>query len=344
MPQQFHEFKSIQILRGVAATSVVYFHIGASPNFGMFGIDIFFVISGFVMSLLVANRQTASAFAISRLTRIVPLYWILTTTLLILATINPSLLNSTTADLQNYIKSILFIPYFKENGALHPMLVVGWTLNFEIYFYFCIWIAILFARPFYLPVTFVLIFFSYFYLGKQIDNRVMSEFFSNTILFEFLFGMLIFRLYSWNPCRNCSKYLFGSIAAFSYVFMAMAESGNHFAQIDRLWLYGLPSSILVFSLLGIEELFVQKYSPVVKLLTRIGDASYATYLSHLYVVEGYKKIVSPNLLSPGSPIGVICILFLALLVGHIANKLVDQPLRAHFKKKNVTSYRTNLRC
>lgn len=155
--------KSLQILRAIAATSVVYFHIGATsvayfqiraiPLFGSFGIDIFFVISGFVMAMVIANGQSPRIFAVSRLTRIVPLYWIFTTCFLILAAIKPELLNSTTANITNYLKSIFFIPYLKEDGAQIPMIAVGWTLNYEMYFYVCIWLSIVVIRKLYILLT-----------------------------------------------------------------------------------------------------------------------------------------------------------------------------------------------
>lgn len=127
----------------MAATSVVYSHIGVNPDYGQFGVDIFFVISGFVMTLIVENGQKPATFLLKRVLRILPLYWILTTCLLILAIIKPELLNSTTANFTNYVKSIFFIPYFKENGSLSPLLALGWTLNYEVFFYACIWLSIL---------------------------------------------------------------------------------------------------------------------------------------------------------------------------------------------------------
>lgn len=132
-----NKIKSIQILRGVASTSVVYYHIGMSPNFGAFGIDLFFVISGFVMSLLLTYKTMKSPwkFYIKRIIRIVPLYYLFTTITLTLTLIKPDLFNSTTFDLLNFFKSLLFIPYIKEDGTLHPFLPVGWTLNYEFFLF-----------------------------------------------------------------------------------------------------------------------------------------------------------------------------------------------------------------
>ena len=106
-----NQLKALQILRAIAATSVIYYHIGCIPRFGKFGVDIFFVISGFVMSLIIANGESSVRFAVNRIARIVPLYWVLTTAVLVLAWIHPALLDSTTADIFNYLKSLFFIPY-----------------------------------------------------------------------------------------------------------------------------------------------------------------------------------------------------------------------------------------
>jgi len=203
------ELKSLQILRAVAAISVVYFHIGSAastsitiPVFGSFGVDIFFVISGFVMAMVVSNGQGPRSFVISRLSRIIPLYWILTTCLLLLAAIKPELLNSTTVNLLNYLKSLFFIPYFKENGTLYPMLSVGWTLNYEMFFYFCIWISLIFSKRYYIHSTIILISIFYFVVSTYIENDVTTLFFGNTLIFEFVFGMLLYKLFILRKFKN----------------------------------------------------------------------------------------------------------------------------------------------
>lgn len=323
---------SLQVLRAIVATSVVYFHIGVMPNFGSFGVDIFFVISGFVMAMVMANGESARAFSISRISRIVPLYWILTTCLLLLAALKPELLNSTTANLTNYIKSLFFIPYFKENGALHPMLAVGWTLNYEMFFYFSIWISIIASRKYYLPLTLILLFVSYVVLGNLIDNRVINAFFSSTLLFEFAFGMISFFLYK--RLQRIKIYIIPLIitALLSYSLMALIEVTG--TNIDRLYVYGLPSVILVLSLTLLENSIFSKNNIATSILVSIGNASYATYLSHFYVVEGMRKIVSLklNLLDIYTLIGVLITLVIALIVGQIIYMICDKPISRYTKK------------
>ena len=147
------------------------------------------------MALVITNGQSARDFSISRISRIVPLYWALTTCLLFVAALYPELLKSTTANLTNYIKSLFFIPYFKEDGNLRPMLAVGWTLNYEMFFYFCIWIAITLSRKYFVLLGFILLIASYIVLGNLIDNKVMNTFFGSSLPFEFIFGILGFYIY-----------------------------------------------------------------------------------------------------------------------------------------------------
>jgi exopolysaccharide production protein ExoZ len=327
-----NNLKTLQILRAVAATSVVYFHIKATPVFGSFGVDIFFVISGFVMAMVIKNGQSATSFAISRIARIVPLYWLLTTCLLFLAYIKPELLNSTTANLSNYLKSILFIPYFKENGALHPMLAVGWTLNYEMFFYFCIWLSIALARKIYIQITFILLAASYFVLGSLSSNPVLHSFFYSTLLFEFALGIIAFKLYEKNQIKKMGSFSLLAIVIISFGFMAYCETTG--TNAERIFIYGIPSVTLLLSVTALENTNFIRSNKITNTLVTIGNASYATYLSHFYVVEGFRKIafLKLDILNPYTPEGVAVILFSSLLTGHILYIALDKPLSKYFKK------------
>jgi peptidoglycan/LPS O-acetylase OafA/YrhL len=325
--------RSLQILRAIAAASVVYFHVDAAPVFGSFGIDIFFVISGFVMAMLVAHGQGARAFAIGRLVRIVPLYWILTTVLLVLAAIRPDLLNSTTANLSNYLKSLLFIPHFKENGSLTPMLAVGWTLNYEMFFYLCVWISIVVSRRFWMPIVLLLLTAAWLGPGLNSDHPVLRGFFGSTLLFEFALGFLAYRIYTRRWLNVLGAPALALIATLSYVTMAAAEA--HGLGFDRLIIHGVPSLLLVSAATALEHAGFIAASRVTDLLSTLGDGSYATYLSHLYVVEGMRKVVFPQveLIDLHSPMGVLMTLTCALAVGHVLYVLLDRPLTRYFKRK-----------
>jgi len=114
---------SLQVLRGVAAVMVVLFHVFGF-QIGSVGVDIFFVISGFLM--FHANREvfgharTAILFLKRRILRVVPLYWLCTAFALC-----PGVKFKILA------ASVLFIPIRSQDGGIHTVLQPGWTLDFE---------------------------------------------------------------------------------------------------------------------------------------------------------------------------------------------------------------------
>lgn len=322
--------KSLQILRAVAAISVVYYHVGAQPHFGSFGVDIFFVMSGFFMAMVLARKQDPFVFAVDRIARIVPLYWILTTCLLVIAWLAPHILNSTTANLENYAKSLMFVPYFKEDGSLRPLLAVGWTLNYEMFFYLCLWCSLLFTKRFHLELSALLVMASFVFLGHQSDDRVLTEFFKNVQLLEFVLGMLSYKLFASGAWRRVPPALASAAALAAFGTMAVGESLR--LDVNGFWMYGLPSTLLVLAMLNLEPLF-QRNGPMVRLWTQMGDASYATYLSHYYVVELVRKFAwkKYHLIDPYTPLGVALIVLGSLVLGNLIYKLVDKPIMRFFK-------------
>jgi len=105
-------------------------------NFGMAGVDIFFVISGFIM-VYVTHKWTAGAakhipeFLSSRALRIYPLYWIVSLPLLGLYLLRPDLVFSASVwNEPNLLKSFLLWP-----DVAYPLLEIGWTLIHEMSFY-----------------------------------------------------------------------------------------------------------------------------------------------------------------------------------------------------------------
>ena len=132
---QVHYRPEIDGLRAIAVLSVIFFHAGldAIPG-GYLGVDIFFVISGFIICFVADDRRPAE-FMWDRIARVVPLYWLLTLAATAVAFIDPSLFKSTIADPALVLQSLLFIPFVKANLTMQPVLFVGWTLNYEMFFY-----------------------------------------------------------------------------------------------------------------------------------------------------------------------------------------------------------------
>ena len=96
---------SLQILRFIAAACVINWHI--TWTFGSFGVDIFFVLSGFVIALVVYNKREPGLFLINRVSRIIPIYWLLTSLLLILILVKPQIIHETTASNANFFNFVI---------------------------------------------------------------------------------------------------------------------------------------------------------------------------------------------------------------------------------------------
>lgn len=334
MKSSFNNLKSLQILRMIAATSVVYYHIYAKPNFGSFGVDIFFVLSGFVIALVIQDQTSQKQFAINRISRIVPIYWILTTALFLLIYIYPPIVQKTTAQTATfflYLKSLFFIAYYDIGQVKPPLLRVGWTLNYEMFFYCIVWLSLLFFSK--RAVGFTIIIIAGVFVAPiliNIDNPFFLEFFGNYYLLEFLLGIAVFHVFRSKRITIPSA-LCPLVALISYFFMAYIDSNN--IPGYRLLFFGLPSTILLMAMLGNEDFYAKSSSKLILALTLMGDASYATYLSHFFFVEGFKRIACEKLTLfdcynlPGV-VGIICA---CLIIGQLLYLLVDKPAHQYCK-------------
>ena len=194
---------TIQYLRGIAALLVVFYHVytqlgrlgysGQTPDFLAGGVDIFFVISGFIMWYTTFNRNVgALEFFTHRFIRIVPLYWLITTFYLAILLIRPSWMQSAKFELSHIVASYLFIPMVHPAvPIMWPLVVPGWTLNYEMFFYFLFGLALLFrsgARAAIILAMLICV------VGLQAfhppDNSIIG-FYSSSIILEFAFGVAL---------------------------------------------------------------------------------------------------------------------------------------------------------
>src|SRR3984893_12183238 len=140
------ELIGVQYLRGIAVILVVLHHLCFNnTQLGPFGVKIFFVISGLVMwHTTVGADISVMSFWHRRLVRIVPLYWISLSILVAIALSAPQALKTTVITPENVVKSFLFIPHYHTvQKFIAPILIPGWSLNYEMFFYFIFGIALL---------------------------------------------------------------------------------------------------------------------------------------------------------------------------------------------------------
>ncbi|WP_321905369.1 acyltransferase family protein [Paraburkholderia tropica] len=319
------KLKSLTALRAIAAITVVFFHTMAPTGhtFGEFGVDIFFLLSGFVIALVLDSPgMTAQRFVGDRIARIVPLYWLLTLGVFAGVLVAPSLFNSTTANAGNLLKSLFFIPYRKESGQLFPMLFVGWTLNYEMLFYAVTALALVLTRRHRLLFASLAILAIYCVAQAWESHGVLSAFYSNQRIFEFPLGFIAYRY--WKLGIRITPQIAAVVAVAAYAWMAYLNW--HGLAGAPLLYFGVPAFFVVTGCLSLEALM--RGGPLTRIALYVGDASYAIYLSHPYCVEAARKLL-PGVIhgfDAGSPVGAAAIIVVATAVGCALYALLDRPL------------------
>jgi exopolysaccharide production protein ExoZ len=290
------EVVSIQYLRGIAAMMVVFAHANepfASPthqmlrNLGFSGVDLFFVISGFVMTYIVAARPTPpGGFLLRRIARIGPLYWVMTAVTAVLVVSVPHLLPHSRFTWLELIASLLFIP-FPNPGAnkIAPLLKIGWTLNYEMFFYVC-FALLLFLTPWRRTLALCCVFAFLILAGAMVGSDwAPLTLYGNPVTIEFLMGCIVGCVCLDKALRRITMPAACVLIAFATICLIAGSTGGDLdhREIDR----GLPAAIIVMGALALE----QHRLPTSRWLLALGDATYSIYLTHLFIVMGLYQFV-----------------------------------------------------
>ncbi|MBE8607846.1 acyltransferase family protein [Vibrio sp. OPT10] len=301
--------KSIQALRAFSALFVVFYHVFAVQDkfftsidfpeifkLGKSGVDMFFVISGFIMVLVTKDTKpgisSANKFLIKRFVRIYPIYWFYSLLVLAVYLLYPSLVNSSQDGQVNLIESFLLFPQ-----DVLPLLMVGWTLTYEVYFYILFFFCLLFFKWHYFPIVFLFLGFLISIFNGQYTSPYLDLVF-NALVLEFILGALLAYVYI---CVGFSKIniVFLSIFSISALFISfeyvyLQGLIDNISSIDRLFYFGVPCALILLSCVLIEKNFNVL---IPDFIVKLGDSSYSLYLSHILVINAYCLlwgIVFPN--------------------------------------------------
>ena len=270
---------SIQYLRAVAALMVVLFHVtGQSAIVGAAGVDIFFVVSGFVMWIVIDGENVNPLrFAYDRGARILPLYWLCTLLLASAAILHPDLFSRLRPNPEWLVYSLALLPSYQPGTAnIYPILSQGWTLCYEMFFYAILFVATLAPRPRRaLIVSASLLAFiavGFLYPSKAAAAQV----YTSPLLAEFLLGLWFGKLFSSN--RFSTLWVARLLIAIGLAGMAIAAySGEDPHAWNRVIMWGMPAFALVAGFVSLEKARGPYDFRIGRLL---GDASYSIYLTH----------------------------------------------------------------
>jgi exopolysaccharide production protein ExoZ len=284
----------LQYLRAIAALMVTYYHMRIQVPALMpylkydgvidsdrlsFGVDIFFVLSGFVM-MITSQDSRPGEFFVRRLIRVAPLYWLLTLVLAALAIEAPGLFRATSISATFILKSLLFIPYQNptQDFGVWPILVPGWTLNLEMFFYLIFALALFAPARLRLAATGI-VFGTLVIVGAlvlQPSHTPVLSFLTRSMISEFWVGMLIADLYRRGWLRMPVPVAAVLIAVgFTVLLVPMTvfpdvRFSNPFA-----------AAAIVLGVVSIEQ---TRGIGFVIGLGLLGDASYSLYLTHIFTL------------------------------------------------------------
>jgi exopolysaccharide production protein ExoZ len=326
------EILSIQYLRAVAALSVLAFHLivrfGGPLPVGASGVDIFFVISGFVMWVTTADRRvTPAEFMLKRIVRIVPNYWIATVVTALLILVRPNFMHGHELDSYRFFGSLFFLPTLAGNKLL-PVVLQGWTLIYEMIFYI-LFAASLFVeqrrRPYLITATLCALAILH---ATAAEPHIVSV--TNPMLLEFLAGVWVGILW-----KNSD--IAPGLAATLFVAGAICLVLSECLQPDlpQVVKFGGPAVFLVAG-----SAFYEKTTGVreIRMLRFLGAASYSIYIWHVVlatVLEGLLlRIQLPLtmhvLLEATGTVFFTCIIYIAVelpITRYLQMIVVTRPLQ-----------------
>lgn len=274
-----HKLNNIQMLRALAAFLVVVYHSGSIfgyhndfLSYGNLGVDMFFVISGFIITKTVHNPNFKfNLFFLKRIIRIYPLYWVYLIAFILL----DKQIFGNTPSVDSLFSSFLLLPI--DNFT--PLLSQGWTLQFELYFYLVIVVFFYTFRLNYVAPVIIYIILS----PILFENfEILSGILSSTIIYEFLYGVLLYKLISskWILSNLVLIFILSmtSILFVSYNYYGFINDGYRFLYSG---LFSLSIVLASFYFKNINKIFIL-----------LGNVSYTTYLSHGFVIYTLKYVAS----------------------------------------------------
>ena len=300
------QLTGIQSLRGIAALLVILCHaqLWQGKNFptvtlvpfqlffGEAGVDIFFVISGFIMMYVtpksfVSWRNQAS-FLVRRFTRIYPTYWAIVIPIILFWFVHPEEVNRSQGNHVNVLTSILLLP-----DKYSPALGVAWTLVFELFFYVVASFIFYGDGPKRLVAT--LIWFSIIAAATMLHPAVIQNpwlhVWLSPLSLEFISGMLLAYALQ-RGSFSINPWIAGWVVLLSWgtiIFSGLHHGGytGNGESYIRIFTYGVPAVLIVWMMLQME---LQNRWTWFKAIAPLGDRSYSAYLLHLPLLAAMLRV------------------------------------------------------
>jgi peptidoglycan/LPS O-acetylase OafA/YrhL len=287
---------------------------------GQIGVELFFVLSGFVIVVSSAKLFNEDVgwlvFLERRLVRVVPIYWIATSLKIVAILALPFMVDHVRLTWGTAISSYLFLPSRDLNGDLYPILGVGWTLNCEMFFYALFTLSLFLRINVYRFVGLILGALAFGSILRQ-HSWPAPAFYLNSELLNFYFGMLIGRFCL--KSRRLPKSVAICLTVFGGIFILSFVPAHGWAEG---LIKGIPCALIIW---GVSSLEGKVLTRVPRIIYFLADASYATYLFHLLIAQAPPTImVKLHFNHPW--ISVLSSITVSLVAGAIIHRFVELPI------------------
>lgn len=334
-------FDQIQVLRGVAALMVVFHHsIGSLKyyhhinnffldligSFGKFGVDFFFILSGFIISFSAIEKYNSKNalknYFLNRIIRIYVPYLPIGIVMLLLYSFLPHFSNGNRSI--SILTSLTLIP----DGR--PALSVAWTLTFEVFFYvvFCISFISKKAWNYFLMFWFVfIIFFNYIQVLPSYLQNACSKIFLSTYNLEFILGYLLACLVT-SKFKIKSSYLWLGLVFFLSLFIILKLNKISYFYFDLNLIFVCVSFIIIYTSIIYDKKLNKK-----AIMMLIGNATYSIYLVHnplqMIVIRLMPKINSQIC----SVLTLLLVILLSVGLGYLYSFIFEKKLISILRNK-----------
>lgn len=337
---KFNRYDGIQVLRLIAALLVVITHITFYNHerldqnvniwsFGAIGVDIFFVISGFIMvatsGIYDGKPVNWKDFVKKRILRIVPMYWIATSIKVLALLSVPAMVLHAELDLSRILMSYFFLPQFNPAGRFEPLLGVGWTLIYEMFFYAFFALALFLNRNSIKLISIIFVFFAFLSIFRMPDWPATTMYFHPIILY-FVAGMWIYHYY--RKLSHKSMMIITAIIGVLFFILAFLLDMDVTAKAKSLAGFLLAIWIFLF-FLAIEPLI---HGRVPRVLLFLGEASYVLYLFHPLFLPIIPEFFARYMNVPAW-FSVLISIPTALIGASIIHRIIEKPVTKWLKPK-----------
>lgn len=352
---------NMQVLRFIAAVMVLISHLDREiRNAGIggsvapimdaigvpwsCGVDLFFCISGFLMLYLTWDHFAETGYSLEflkrRIIRVAPLYWLFTIVFIALALAIPAAVLHGDISPTKVLASLFFVPIPRSDGLIYPVLIAGWTLNYEALFYLLFGISLFLPKR--LAIIGLLLVFGTASAWHVLAPPTLPTlfFWTNPIILEFILGMGAAYLYlkgvRFSLAIRATLAVLGITLLITLNKHGLADTESQLSPLPRSLWAGLPAILVLMAMMFGPQL--PETSALVRWLVLGGNASYALYLSHMFATRAVSILWRVLHLDSGWGFmitGLIVAITLSILVFKFVESPVLAVLRRRFEPKRA---------